>query len=63
MPLSLKDEKIKAYVISFVVPGWLDEMGGEYDKDLDTCALINDPNQGPKIEWRNEILWYNDEST
>ena len=56
--LSRKDEEVKAYVISIVVLEWLDEIWGEYAKDPDTCALINDPNQSPKFEWRNDILWY-----
>ena len=56
--LSRKDEEIKAYAISMVVPDLLDEIQGEYAKDPDTCALINDHNQGSKFEWRNDILWY-----
>ena len=56
--LSRKDEEVKAYAISFVVPDWLDEIWGEYAKDPDTYTLINDPNQGPRFEWRNDILWY-----
>ena len=27
-------------------------------KNLNTCALIKDPNRGSKFEWRNDILWY-----
>ena len=50
-------EKMKsAYAISVAVPDWLDEIRGEYAKDPDTSALINDPNRGPKFEWRNDIL-------
>ena len=56
--LSRKDEEVKAYAISFVVPDWLDEIWGEYAKDPDTCALIDDPNQGSRFEWRNDIFWY-----
>ena len=48
----------KAYAISVAVPDWLDEIGGEYAKDPNICALINDPNQGSSFEWRNDILSY-----
>ena len=47
---SRKDEEGKAYTISVVVPDWLDEIRGEYAKDPDTCALINDPNQGSRFQ-------------
>ena len=56
--LSQKDEEVMAYAISVAVPYWLDKIWGEYSKDPNTCALINDPNQGPRFEWRNDILWY-----
>ena len=56
--LSRKDEEVKTYTISVTVLDSLDEIGGEYAKDPDTCALINDHNQGPKLKWRNDILWY-----
>ena len=56
--LSQKDDEFKAYVISVAIPNWLDEIQGEYAKDPDTSALIDDPNQGPKFEWKNDILWY-----
>ena len=55
--LSRKDE-VKAYAISVAVPDRLDEIRGEYAKDPDTCTLVNDPNRGPRFEWRNDILWY-----
>ena len=54
--LSQKYEEVKAYAILVSVPNWLDEIQGEYAKDLDTCSLINDPNRGPKFEWRNNTL-------
>ena len=56
--LSWKDEDVKACAISVAVPDWLDKIRGEYAKDPDTCALINDPNRGSRFEWRNDILWY-----
>ena len=56
--LSQKDEEVKAYAISIAIRDWLNEIRCEYAKDPNTSALINDPNQGPKFEWRNEILWY-----
>ena len=56
--LSRKHEGVKAYAISATVPEWLDEIRGEYAKDPDTCALINDPNQGSRLQWRNDILRY-----
>ena len=48
--LSRKDEEVKAYAISVAVPNRLDEIRSEYAKDPNTCALINDPNRGPKFE-------------
>ena len=42
--LSRKGEEGKAYAISVTVADWLDEIRGEYAKDPDSCALINDPN-------------------
>ena len=56
--LSPKDEGVKAYTILVAVQEWLYKIWGEYAKDPDTCALINDPNQGLKLEWRNDILWF-----
>ena len=53
-----KDEEVKAFAISVAVPDWLDKIRGEYAKDPDTCALIDDPNQGSRFKWRNGILWY-----
>ena len=45
IPFYRKDEGVKSYAISVVVPYWLDEIRGEFGKDPDTYALINDPNQ------------------
>ena len=56
--ISQKYEEVNAYAISVAVPEWLDEIRGEYAKVPDTCALINDLNQGPNFEWRNDILLY-----
>ena len=48
--LSRKDE-VQIYAISIVIPECLDEIQREYAKDPNTCALIEDPNRGPKFEW------------
>ena len=56
--LSWKEKEVKPYAILVAVPDWLDEIQGEYAKDPDTCALINDPNRSPKFEWRINILCY-----
>ena len=56
--LSWKDEEVKAYTISVAIPDWLDKIRGEYANDPDACALIDDPNQGWRFEWRNDIPWY-----
>ena len=37
---------------------WFNEIQTEYDKKIDTCSIINDLNQYPKFEWKNDILWY-----
>ena len=54
--LSRKYEEVKAYATLVTVPDWLDEIRGEYAKYPDPCALINDPNQGSRFEWRNDFL-------
>ena len=54
--LSRKYEEFKYYAISVAVPYFLDEIWGEYAKESGICALINDPNRGPKFEWRNNTL-------
>ena len=51
--LSLEDEEVKAYAILVTVPDWLDEIQGEYVKDPDTCALINDPRLLFKVQGSN----------
>ena len=55
--LSRKDGEVKASAISVAVPDWLNEIRGEYAKDAHTSTLINYLNQGPKLEWRKDILW------
>jgi hypothetical protein len=30
----------------------------EYAKNPETCAIINNPVQDSKFEWKNDILWY-----
>jgi len=56
--LSWKYEESLSLAISVVVPEWLDEIRSEYAKNLETCAIINNPIQGSKFEWKNSILWY-----
>ena len=56
--LSRRDEEAKSYAISVAIPKWLDEIRSEYAKDQDTYALIDNPERNPRVEWRNEILWY-----
>ena len=46
--LSRKNE-VQTYAISIIIPKWLDEIQREYAKYPNTCALIEDPNRGPKF--------------
>ena len=36
----------------------MDEIRTEYAKNPKTCSIINNLNQYPKFEWKNDILWY-----
>ncbi|MDO5305520.1 MAG: RNase H-like domain-containing protein, partial [bacterium] len=56
--LSRKDEEIQNYAISMVVPEWLDGIRIEYAKNPEVCSIINNINQNPKFEWKNDLLWY-----
>ena len=56
--LSRKDEEVQVFVVSMAIPEWLDGIRTEYAKNPETCAIINDVNQYPKFEWKNDILWY-----
>lgn len=57
-PLSRKDEEAQVLIVLVVIPEWLDEIRTEYAKDPKICSIINDLNQYPKFEWKNDILWY-----
>jgi hypothetical protein len=56
--LSRKDEETQVFPISIAIPDWLDEIRTEYAKNPKTCSIINNLNQYPKFEWKNNILWY-----
>jgi hypothetical protein len=36
----------------------LNEIRTKYAKNPETCSIINNLNQYPKFEWKNDILWY-----
>ena len=56
--LSRKDEEVQVYVVSMVIPEFLDEIWTEYAKNAKVCSIINNINQYPKFEWKNDLLWY-----
>jgi hypothetical protein len=56
--LSQKYEEVKAYATTIVIPYWLDEIRVEYAKDPEPKSIINNLDQNPKFEWKNDILWY-----
>jgi len=56
--LSRRDEEDKVFAISVAVPDWLNDIRSEYVKNPETCSIINNLNQYPKYEWKNDILWY-----
>jgi hypothetical protein len=55
--LSRKDEEVNAYATTVVIPDWLDEIRLEYAKDPESNSIINNLDQNPKFEWKNDILW------
>jgi hypothetical protein len=56
--LSRKDEEAQVFAVLIAIPEWLNEIQIEYDKNIETCSIINDLTQYPKFEWKNDILWY-----
>jgi len=50
--LSWKDEESLSLVVLIVVPEWLNEIQIEYEKNLETCAIINNLVQDSKYEWK-----------
>ena len=56
--LSRKDEESLSFAVSVVVPEWLNEIQSEYAENPETSAIINNPVQDTKYEWRNAVLWY-----
>jgi hypothetical protein len=58
--LSRKDDDVTTYATTVVIPDWLDEIRVEYAKDPESYSIINNLDQNPKFEWRNDILWYKD---
>jgi hypothetical protein len=47
-----------SFAVSVVVPEWLNEIQSEYAENPETSAIINNPVQDTKYEWRNAVLWY-----
>ena len=41
-----------------VIPEFLDEIRTEYAKNAQVCSIIDNINQYPKFEWKNDLLWY-----
>ena len=56
--LSRKDEEVQVYVVSMVIPEFLDEILIEYAKNPQVFSTIDNINQYPKLEWKNDLLWY-----
>ena len=56
--LSRKDEEVNAYATTIVILDWLDEIRVEYAKDRESNSIINNLDQNPKFEWKNDILCY-----
>jgi hypothetical protein len=55
-----KDDNVRGYATTVVIPDWLDEIQVEYAKDPEFNSIINNLDQNPKFEWKNGILWYKD---
>jgi hypothetical protein len=51
---------VRAYATTVVILDWLDEIRVEYAKDPESNSIINNLDQNPKFEWKNNILWYKD---
>ena len=56
--LSRKYEEVQVYVVSMVIPEFLDEIRTEYVKNTKVSSIINNINHYPKFEWKNDLLWY-----
>ena len=56
--LSRKDEEAQVYAVSMVIPKFLDKIQTEYAKNTQVCSIIENINQYPKFEWKNDLLWY-----
>jgi hypothetical protein len=56
--LSRKDEEVNAYATTIFIPDWLNGIQVEYAKDPESNSIINNLDQNPKFEWKNDILWY-----
>jgi hypothetical protein len=54
--LSQKYEEVRAYATTIVIPDWLDEIRVQYAKDPESNSIINNLDQNPKFEWKNDIL-------
>jgi hypothetical protein len=53
--LSHKDEEVRAYATTVVIPNWLDDIRLEYAKYPESNSIINNMDQNPKFEWKNDI--------
>ena len=56
--LSRKDEEVQVYAISMVIPKILDEIQTDNAKNAQVCSIIENINQYPKFECKNDLLWY-----
>ena len=48
--LSKKDEEMNSYLVTVVIPEYLDEIRSEYGRDLETSEIINNPSQNSMFE-------------
>ena len=56
--LSRKEEEVQVYAVSMVIPKFLDKIQTKHAKITKVCSIINNINQYPKFEWKNDLLWY-----
>ena len=48
--LSKKDEEMNSYLVTVVIPEYLDEIRSECARDPETSEIINNPCQNSKFE-------------
>ena len=61
--LSRKGEEVQVYVISMVIPEFLDEIQTEYAKNAQVFSIIDNINQYPNLNGRMTSYGTKDEST